>query len=62
MAGCPLPTGLPKAYSAVDDPILEPDFWRYLSKGGRSFEEVEEFGAEEFGKGFDWQEEIIVRG
>ncbi len=47
---------------AVDDPILEPDLWRYPSKGGRLFEEVEEFGTEEFGKGFDRQEEIIVRG
>jgi len=45
---------------AVDDPILLPDLWRYLSKGGRLFEEVEEFGTEEFGKGFNWQEEIVV--
>jgi len=47
---------------AVDNPILLPDLWRYLSKGGRLFEEVEEFGTEEFGKGFNWQEEIVVRG
>ena len=44
-----MPTGLPKAYSAMDDPILLPNLWRYLSKGGRLFEEVEEFGTEEFG-------------
>jgi len=45
---------------AVDDPILLPDLWRYLSKGGRLFEEVEEFGAEQLGEGLDRQEEVIV--
>ena len=38
---------------AMDDPILLPNLWRYLSKGGRLLEEVEEFGAEQFGEGLD---------
>ena len=44
----------------VDDPILLPDGGRDIVGEVGSLESVKEFGPEDPGEGFDWEQEVVV--
>lgn len=47
---------------AVNDPVLAPNLWSYLSKDGGFFEDVLKFGPEELGECLDGEKEVVVSG